>query len=1078
MISNYMLLKLPGRDTQVYRIDVDITDRKLAEQVQNYMARTSSPDDEHFFENIVKQIHDSFGLTYVSIDRICDDGVHAERIASYAADGVELPKKYRIAGSPAEIVLANSTYHCYEGFREIFPNDTMLPQVDAESYLGVVAWNYQGQPIGIVSIANSTMLPNRVYLQPTLKVVAVRVAGEIERIQAEKDVVASEQQYRLLAHNIADVVCICDFDERRFTYISPSIVTMLGCSVEYLMAHGFGSIMSPLLKDHAVELVNMRLLVDDQAPPQLYVDEVPLTSQSGDVVWAEFSSRFAHNTQSGHTEIICLIRDITKRKQTQLALTNSERKYREIFNATADAMIIRDPDTWQILDVNNSMLRMFGFDTKEEVFSLAPGTLSANLPHYTQADVSSYIDMASHGESPVFEWLSRKKSGELFWSEIAMHSSDVGGNSRIIVTIRDISERKNMADALKESEQSLRRLVDSLPDVIFRLDRDMTIRFVSNNVIDIFNVMPSQLIGQPFDQSGLFIDTHELMRNSVSKVFETGIQLSTTSIVRDSSKYLVYSHRFVPEYDAQGYLVSVLSLNRDITALRRAEDDYRNLFEQMHTGVAVHELICDVQGKPIDYRYLAVNPMFEKITGLTSDQILGHTVLELLPNTEQSWIDQYGQIVITGVPATFENYSQELQRYFEVTAFRSAPMQFACIVTDITDRVTADNEKKTLQETLQQALKMESIGRLAGGVAHDFNNMLGVILGHAQMALETVSADDPLYDDLNEIHTAATRSADLTRQLLAFARKQTVMPKVLDLNGTIESMLKMLQRMIGENISLRWIPGTNLWPVKIDPTQIDQILANLCINARDAIKDIGMITIRTGTTTIDEHNAAKYRDGVPGDYVWFSVEDNGIGISTEQIDLIFEPFYTTKGVGEGTGLGLATVYGAVKQNNGFIEVYSTPETGTTFTIYLARHIDVDLHTDAISERQTVEHGNETILLVEDEPAILRMTQRMMERLGYNVVSAASPHDAISIAENPSQKLDMLVTDVVMPDMNGLDLATRIKELIPSIKCVFVSGYTSDIISTHGLLNDNLVFLQKPFVLADLGKTLRSALDSE
>jgi PAS domain S-box-containing protein len=396
---------------------------------------------------------------------------------------------------------------------------------------------------------------------------------------------------------------------------------------------------------------------------------------------------------------------------------------------------------------------------------------------------------------------------------------------------------------------------------------------------------------------------------------------------------------------------------------------------------------------------------------------------------------------------------------------------------DITERKQAEVEREKLQAQLLQAQKMESVGRLAGGVAHDFNNMLGVILGYTELALHGVGPDEPLHADLEKIQKAAKRSADLTRQLLAFARKQTVSPRVIDLNDTIDSMLKLLVRLIGEDIDLSWRPGKEVWPVKVDPVQIDLILANLCVNARDAITGVGKVTIETDKASFDEESCTRHAGFVPGDYVLLAVSDNGCGMDTETKSLLFEPFFTTKELGKGTGLGLATVYGVVKQNNGFINVYSEPGQGTTFNIYLPRHA---AKTDLLPKQVPVlamECGRETILLVEDEPAILEMTTRMLGRLGYTVLAAGTPGEAVRLAQERSGRIDLLMTDVVMPEMNGRDLAKKLLSIYPDIRRLFMSGYTANVIADHGVLDEGVHFIQKPFSLNELGVKLREALEA-
>ncbi len=395
-----------------------------------------------------------------------------------------------------------------------------------------------------------------------------------------------------------------------------------------------------------------------------------------------------------------------------------------------------------------------------------------------------------------------------------------------------------------------------------------------------------------------------------------------------------------------------------------------------------------------------------------------------------------------------------------------------CVVlNDITERKQAEEKRVRLQAQLMQAQKMESIGRLAGGVAHDFNNMLGVILGIAEMAGENLEPTSPLCEDLHEISKAALRSVELTRQLLAFARKQIVAPQVLDINDTVEGLLKMLRRLIREDIQLAWLPGTNLWPVSIDPTQVDQILANLCVNARDAaIHGTGKITIETSNVTLDAADCADcadHPDVLPGEYILLTVGDDGCGMDPATLALIFEPFFTTKEVGVGTGLGLSMVYGIVRQNKGFITVSSAPEQGATFRIHLPRHGGTMTTHSREEEGRTLLHASKTILLVEDEESFLLLNKRILESLGCTVIAAAAPDEALRLAREYPGTIDLLLTDVIMPGINGRDLAVRLQQLYPPMKQLFMSGYTSDVIAHHGALDQGVCFLQKPFLKRDL-----------
>jgi two-component system, cell cycle sensor histidine kinase and response regulator CckA len=388
------------------------------------------------------------------------------------------------------------------------------------------------------------------------------------------------------------------------------------------------------------------------------------------------------------------------------------------------------------------------------------------------------------------------------------------------------------------------------------------------------------------------------------------------------------------------------------------------------------------------------------------------------------------------------------------------------------------SERKRLEEQFSQAQKMESVGRLAGGVAHDFNNQLGVIIGLAELAISNLQPTDPLRDDLSEILKAAQHSAELTKQLLTFARKQRVVAHVLDLNEEVERSLQMLRRLIGENIRLAWRASSDLWPVRMDPSQIDQILANLCVNARDAIADVGTVDIATANCALDAAFCRRYPDAVPGDYVRLSVGDSGCGMTNEVLAQIFEPFFTTKAVGEGTGLGLATVYGAVRQNNGFITATSALGKGTTFDIYLPRHTGASDVAPAPALVAPKPRGRETILVVEDEAAVLRMTSRTLEAHGYTVLAASRPDEALRLASEHAGTFDLLLTDVVMPGLNGWDLADRLVSAHPHIKVLFMTGFAAASRPGHTTPVEGAQFISKPFSLATLTSKVRDVLDRE
>lgn len=547
--------------------------------------------------------------------------------------------------------------------------------------------------------------------------------------------------------------------------------------------------------------------------------------------------------------------------------------------------------------------------------------------------------------------------------------------------------------------------------------------------------------------------------------------------VDEEEIFKLYNERLVRKLEQK-----MLQLEQETKALREAEaalrdseGKYRRLHESMTDGFALVDMAGNI---------LESNLSYEQMLGYSKDELQGLTYMDITP---AKWHDFEAKIIAEQVLLhdTSEVYEKEYRdkqgrvfpvelKTFLVRNDQGQPEAMWAIVRDLTERKKAEKSRMELEGQLRQAQKMESIGRLAGGVAHDYNNMLSVILGYAELSLTKTTPGSVLHDNLSEILDAARRSAGITRQLLAFARKQTVEPQVLDLNVTVEGMLKILQRLIGEDLQLCWQPGTNLWPVLIDPSQVDQILANLCINARDAIAAGGTIHIETENRILDEEICHHHAGWRPGDYVRLVVRDAGCGMDAETMEKIFEPFFTTKNPGQGTGLGLATIYGIVKQNHGMIDVESELDKGTTFTIYLPRHWADDIKAVKTEERQP-SGGGETILVVEDEAAILRLATRILGQADYRVLTAATPSQALQMAADLDGPLHLLLTDVIMPEMNGSELEQLLHTLRPQMKSLFMSGYTAGYIGERGIRADGINFLQKPFTAESLLVKVRQLL---
>ncbi|AEI14438.1 multi-sensor hybrid histidine kinase [Flexistipes sinusarabici DSM 4947] len=529
------------------------------------------------------------------------------------------------------------------------------------------------------------------------------------------------------------------------------------------------------------------------------------------------------------------------------------------------------------------------------------------------------------------------------------------------------------------------------------------------------------------------------------------------------------------DYISKPYIPGVVKVRvKQLLERKQAEEELIKLSTAVNQSSSAI-VITDTEGI-IQY----VNSAFEKLTGYSSSEALGENprILKSGRQSNEFYEDLWDTISGGNTwKGKIVNRKKDGSFYTEDTSISPVFSEKGEITNYVAVKIDITKEEN-LQEQLRQSQKMESVGRLAGGVAHDYNNMLTVILNYVELTLRKLDKSDDVHEFLVRIKEAAERSARVTNQLLAFARKQVYTPKVLNLNTVIKDMTKMLEKLVGENITIQWHPQENLWPVKMDPSQVDQIIANLCINARDAIEGNGIITIETSNASIDENYTKEKQYFSPGDYTVITVSDNGCGMDKKTVENIFEPFFTTKEVGEATGLGLATVYGIVKQNGGFINVYSEIDEGTTFRIYLKRESEEAEKAEKVQKVVPTESKGETVLVVEDEEAILQTIEKVFETLGYNLLTANNPLEALDIAEKHSGDIDVIVTDVVMPDMNGKKMSEKITKLHPNAKVLFMSGYPYSVIGQHGLSEEDVNFIQKPFQVKDLEMKIREILDKE
>ncbi len=664
---------------------------------------------------------------------------------------------------------------------------------------------------------------------------------------------------------------------------------------------------------------------------------------------------------------------------------------------------------------------------------------------------------------------------------------DAGNPLRMIGICIDITARKEAEAALLDSEQTLRTIFSTmsegvaLNEIVYDADGEMCdYRVLAVNEAfyglgehergRVVGRLATDVYGMPVSMIRDFWQQHKSRQTVQHTEFPAPLDASRWYHVA-TSPFL--NGRFVTTF------TEITERRRAEEARRADEARFRSWFELPIVGIC---LTSPTKGwlEVNDYLCSLLGYTREELTALTWDDLTHPD--DLAVDAAQFDRVMRGEIDGYSLEKRFLRKSGEvLNAELSVRCVRRPDRSvdyFVALIQDISARKQIEAEKRVLELQLQHAQKLESVGRLAGGVAHDFNNMLGVILGNVELALQQADPGQGIHADLLEIQNAARRSAALTRQLLAYARKQTVAPEVLDLNDALNNLVGMLHRLLGEDIQLKVEFAPTLWKVAMDPSQLANVLTNLCVNARQAITGVGTIVIGTSNCVVDEAMAAAHADAVPGEYARLTVRDSGSGMDAETLSHLFEPFFTTKGIGEGTGLGLASVYGAVRQNGGFVTVASEPGAGALFEIFLPRHTGP---ADAPAGAEPTAHptrGHETILLVEDEPGILQLASRILRAGGYTVIAASRAADALRLAADHLGDIQLLLVDVVMPEMSGRDLVRALARIRPRTRALYMSGHTADVIAHRGMLEHGVSFLPKPFTSAALLAKVREVLDRE
>jgi two-component system, cell cycle sensor histidine kinase and response regulator CckA len=769
--------------------------------------------------------------------------------------------------------------------------------------------------------------------------------------------------------------------------------------------------------------------------------------------------------------------DITVREKEADALRKSEEKYRMLVENSLQGLAIIQDGFYVFC--NSAYAKMTGYSI-EELLALSPGEMGdMNHPDDRAFVWKRHQDrLAGKDVAPDYECRAFRKDGTLLWLEVHSSLAEYNGKLATQLLYLDITERKQAENALRESEERFRLIAETIDEIFWIFDLEKgNATYISPAHERIWGTRRDGFLDAlevPFDQ--IHPDDRERVA-SITALMKTGQPLDYEHrIIRPDGSIRRLWNRCFPIADEDGQVKRYVGVAQDVTARWNAEEALKESREYLNQ-------IINRVGDPIfvkddQHQFVLVNDAMCHLTGRGREDLLGMEADELLPTAlaasmrkqEQEILDAGKECLIEeNFPDIYGNTRAMMSKKTRLID-KSGKRHIIGVLRDIT-------EYKRLQIQFMQSQKMEAIGLLAGGVAHDFNNLLTVINGYSELLMRKLAPNDARRRDLEQIMNAGQQAASLTAQLLAFSRKQILQPKVLSLNDSLDETGKMLRRLIGEDIDLVAITQPSLGLINADPGQIQQILLNVAVNARDAMPQGGKLTIETANVEFDDAYVHRHPIVKKGSYVMLSISDNGIGMDEATQSRIFEPFFTTKAQGEGTGLGLSTVYGIVKQSNGLIWVYSEVGKGTSFKIYFPREQGMVPGTDTEQKPKREYRGSETILVAEDDASVRELSCLILRDRGYTVLSASNGKEALAVAREYSSQIHLVVTDVVMPGMSGRDFVLQLEAARPGIKALYVSGYADNAIVHHGMLDANLAFLQKPFAAESLARKVREVIEA-
>jgi two-component system cell cycle sensor histidine kinase/response regulator CckA len=893
---------------------------------------------------------------------------------------------------------------------------------------------------------------------------------ESEKQKLEENLRASEERFFEIFHATSNPMAITSIKEGRIVDMNEAIARFSGFERQELLGRTSEELhLWPDLSKRDMIVAQL------QAEGKIHNMQVELSTKAD----GPRTTLFSANLITLNDEPCCLsaLVDITARERETQALRQSEEKYRSLVeNSIQGLAIIKNS---RFVFCNNAFAEMLGYSV-EELLALSSREVDAMVHPDDRASVRERYRARLAGK-PVpsrYEHRAIKKDGTECWLEAHAAVIEYNGKPAMQTAYVDITERKKAENALRQSEERFRQIAESIDEVFWICDLDRKAFVYLSPAFD-------RIFGYPRE---LFYDGRKPVRETVHP--DDREKFISMFAVMKSGQPLDYEHRIIrpdnsmrhlwirgfPVPDETGQIKRYAGVTQDVTAWRSAQEELKQSREYLNQII---NCIADpIFVKDDQHRFLLINDAFCAFCKIPKEELLGKTDSDLLPKHVADSIWEMEEVVYqTGKESETEDNLADGRGDNHVVMVKKALLtdkkggkQIVGVIRDIT-------EHKRLEAQFMQSQKMEAVGVLAGGIAHDFNNLISVIKGYTEILMENLPADDRNRPDLEQIEKASQRAIALTTQLLAFSRKQRLKPEVLNLNTAVIEMSTMLRRLIGEDIELVTIAEPDLGLISADPGQIQQIIMNIAANARDAMPHGGRFTIETSNATVDEDYAREHPNLNPGPYVMMAISDNGSGMDAATQARIFEPFFTTKGKGKGTGLGLSTVYGIVKQSNGFVWVYSELGKGTTFKIYFPQLEEGRATQPAEGQPEAATAGGETVLIAEDESSVRALAARVLREQGYTVLEAPDGMEALRVARERSGEIDLVLTDVVMPRISGTELVSQIEAMKPGVKALYLSGYTDGAVVHHGLLDSKVAFLQKPFTVENLARKVREVIES-